>query len=42
MKEEKPLIYATYNGDSFDWGFIEARAKVYGINMRQVISLLKI
>ena len=39
MKEEKPLIYVTYNGDAFDWGFIEARAKVYNIDMRKVIFI---
>jgi DNA polymerase epsilon subunit 1 len=28
----KPHIFVTYNGDFFDWPFIEARAAVHGIN----------
>jgi DNA polymerase epsilon subunit 1 len=27
----KPHIFVTYNGDFFDWPFIEARAAVHGI-----------
>jgi DNA polymerase elongation subunit (family B) len=26
----KPHIFVTYNGDFFDWPFIEARAAVHG------------
>jgi DNA polymerase epsilon subunit 1 len=29
----QPAIYVTYNGDNFDWPFIEARAKHHGISM---------
>ena len=33
MKLVKPHIYVTYNGDFFDWPFIEKRAAIHGINM---------
>lgn len=31
--EIKPHIFVTYNGDFFDWPFIEARAAVHGLDM---------
>ncbi|POM78546.1 DNA polymerase epsilon catalytic subunit, partial [Phytophthora palmivora] len=37
--EEKPHIFVTYNGDFFDWPFIEARAQVHGINMAHEIGV---
>ncbi|XP_010557398.1 PREDICTED: DNA polymerase epsilon catalytic subunit A [Tarenaya hassleriana] len=33
MQELKPGIYVTYNGDYFDWPFIEQRAAQHGIEM---------
>ena len=33
MKEEQPGIYVTYNGDFFDWPFMEKRCDVHGLNM---------
>ncbi len=30
IQEVKPHIFVTYNGDFFDWPFIEARAKIHG------------
>lgn len=33
MREVKPAIYVTYNGDFFDWPFIEARAAKCGLDM---------
>ena len=30
-----PAIYVTYNGDSFDWPYIETRAKIMGIDMKE-------
>ena len=33
MKRVKPHIYVTYNGDFFDWPFIEKRAAIHGINL---------
>ncbi|CAI5707059.1 unnamed protein product [Peronospora effusa] len=37
--EEQPHIFVTYNGDFFDWPFIETRAQVYGINMAREIGV---
>lgn len=36
MIDVKPGIYVTYNGDGFDWPFIEQRAKHHGLNMFNV------
>jgi DNA polymerase epsilon subunit 1 len=32
-KKHRPQIVVTYNGDFFDWPFVEARAKHHGIDM---------
>lgn len=32
IKNAKPNIIVTYNGDFFDWPFVDARAKVHGMN----------
>ncbi|KAJ2519513.1 DNA polymerase epsilon catalytic subunit, partial [Coemansia sp. RSA 2049] len=32
--DAKPTVLATYNGDSFDWPFVDARAKHHGIDMK--------
>ncbi|KAK1938956.1 DNA polymerase epsilon catalytic subunit A [Phytophthora citrophthora] len=37
--DEKPHIFVTYNGDFFDWPFIDARAQVHGINMAHEIGI---
>lgn len=34
----KPHIFATYNGDFFDWPFIEARATFHGLSMQKEIG----
>lgn len=34
----KPSIYVTYNGDYFDWPFIETRAAVHNMDMFQEIG----
>jgi hypothetical protein len=34
----KPGIFVTYNGDFFDFPFIEARAAVHGMDMAQEIG----
>ena len=34
----KPSIYVTYNGDYFDWPFIETRAAQHGMDMFQEIG----
>uniref|UniRef100_A0A8C5UT22 DNA polymerase epsilon catalytic subunit n=1 Tax=Microcebus murinus TaxID=30608 RepID=A0A8C5UT22_MICMU len=41
VQETKPTIMVTYNGDFFDWPFVEARAAVYGLNMYQEIGFQK-
>ncbi|OJD26025.1 DNA polymerase epsilon catalytic subunit A [Blastomyces percursus] len=41
IKEVKPTVIATYNGDFFDWPFVEARASVQGIDMYAEIGFRK-
>lgn len=36
--QAKPSIYVTYNGDFFDWPFIEARAKRHGMDMHDELG----
>ncbi|KAL9963852.1 hypothetical protein ACROYT_G027403 [Oculina patagonica] len=38
--EVKPNIFVTYNGDSFDWPFVEARAAHHGISMYDEIGFV--
>lgn len=38
MHEVKPGIYVTYNGDFFDWPFLEQRANHYGMRMSDEIG----
>lgn len=33
IKETRPFIYTTFNGDFFDWTFIEERCKVYSMTL---------
>ncbi|RLN92387.1 hypothetical protein BBJ28_00012461, partial [Nothophytophthora sp. Chile5] len=37
--DEQPHIFVTYNGDFFDWPFIETRAQIHGINMAHEIGI---
>uniref|UniRef100_A0A0N5CFF4 DNA polymerase epsilon catalytic subunit n=1 Tax=Strongyloides papillosus TaxID=174720 RepID=A0A0N5CFF4_STREA len=37
----RPSIIVTYNGDFFDWPFVDARAKHYQLNMREIIGFSK-
>lgn len=37
----KPHIIATYNGDLFDWPFVEARAAFHGLDMSREIGFQK-
>lgn len=41
IKEARPTVIATFNGDFFDWPFVEARASVQGIDMYQEIGFRK-
>ena len=38
IQQIKPAIFVTYNGDFFDWPFIEKRASVYGIDMKHTLG----
>lgn len=39
FRKNRPQIVVTYNGDFFDWPFVEARAKSYGIDMYEEIGV---
>ncbi|KAB7504214.1 DNA polymerase epsilon catalytic subunit A [Armadillidium nasatum] len=39
--EVKPHIFVTYNGDFFDWPFVEARAGFHGLDMHREIGFSK-
>ncbi|XP_029296654.1 DNA polymerase epsilon catalytic subunit A [Cottoperca gobio] len=41
VQETKPNIFVTYNGDFFDWPFIETRASLHGLNMYREIGFQK-
>uniref|UniRef100_A0A669ECA5 DNA polymerase epsilon catalytic subunit n=1 Tax=Oreochromis niloticus TaxID=8128 RepID=A0A669ECA5_ORENI len=41
VQETKPNIFVTYNGDFFDWPFIEVRAALHGLSMHREIGFQK-
>ncbi|KAI9020780.1 hypothetical protein CLU79DRAFT_216823 [Phycomyces nitens] len=41
IQTAQPNIYVTYNGDFFDWPFMEARSKANGIDMYKEIGVYK-
>lgn len=41
IRDEKPTVIATFNGDFFDWPFVEARAAVHGLDMYDEIGFQK-
>ncbi|KAI9013156.1 hypothetical protein BC832DRAFT_282542 [Gaertneriomyces semiglobifer] len=41
IQEARPTVFVTYNGDFFDWPFVEARAAANGINMKQEIGFCR-
>lgn len=41
IKTAKPTVMVTYNGDFFDWPFVEARSAFLGIDMYQEIGFKK-
>ncbi|KAK5135159.1 DNA polymerase epsilon catalytic subunit [Meristemomyces frigidus] len=41
IKEARPTIIVTYNGDFFDWPFVETRASVHGRDMYREIGFRK-
>ncbi len=36
IREAQPTVFVTYNGDFFDWPFIEARSTFHGLSMKEV------
>lgn len=38
IQEARPTVIATYNGDSFDFPFVETRARHHGMDMQQEIG----
>lgn len=40
IQEVRPNVYVTYNGDFFDWPFVDARLKVYGMDMAYEIGVV--
>ena len=41
IRAEKPHVFVTYNGDFFDWPFVETRAKANGLSMYSSIGVRK-
>ncbi|TPX45049.1 DNA-directed DNA polymerase [Synchytrium endobioticum] len=41
IQQIKPHVFVTYNGDSFDWPFIQARAQFHGMDMKAEIGFVK-
>lgn len=41
INDIKPHIFVTYNGDFFDWPFVEARAAVHNMTMKEKIGFTK-
>lgn len=39
VQEVRPQIFVTYNGDYFDWPFLEARMRAHGIDMAAEIGV---
>ncbi|WWD09045.1 DNA polymerase epsilon catalytic subunit A [Kwoniella europaea PYCC6329] len=38
IRDSKPTVMVTYNGDSFDFPFVDVRAKIHGISMYDEIG----
>ena len=41
IQEVKPAVFVTYNGDFFDFPFLDRRMKEYGLSMEQEIGIQK-
>jgi len=37
----RPAIFVTYNGDSFDWPYIDERCKILGVNLEEQCGIFK-
>jgi predicted PolB exonuclease-like 3'-5' exonuclease len=40
VRQTKPHIFVSFNGDGFDWPFIETRAGILGMNLQQALLSL--
>ena len=38
--ETKPAIFTTYNGDTFDWPFIQGRAEHHSMKIEEEIGII--
>ncbi|KAK7499885.1 hypothetical protein BaRGS_00008976, partial [Batillaria attramentaria] len=38
VQDVKPHVFVTYNGDFFDWPFVETRAAIHGLDMMREIG----
>ena len=41
VQELKPQVMVTYNGDYFDWPFLETRSEIHGLSMSKEIGIEK-
>lgn len=41
IRELKPNVYVTFNGDFFDWPFIDSRASLHGMKLTDEIGVFK-
>ncbi|XP_033227375.1 DNA polymerase epsilon catalytic subunit A isoform X2 [Belonocnema kinseyi] len=41
INDVKPHVFVSYNGDFFDWPFVETRAAIHGMNMKERIGFAK-
>lgn len=41
IRDSRPTVIATYNGDFFDWPFVESRSNFHGLNMFDEIGFAK-
>lgn len=38
VKKTRPLVFVTFNGDYFDWPYIDKRAAQYGMSLESVCT----
>ena len=39
IRDSRPHVYVTYNGDFFDWPFVEKRGEILGLDMQREIGI---
>ena len=42
IRKARPHIFVTYNGDFFDWPFLDARASAHGMSLRREIGVVNV